>query len=75
VIPFVVHHTIAGPKGRGFKSHSHQHIFCFLCGLDRDGYALDEEEWSDNFLVELLMIRQVQLSRVWELVSQLVEET
>ena len=22
--------TIAGPKGRGFKSHSHQYIFCFL---------------------------------------------
>ena len=28
--------TIASPKGRGFKSHSHQHIFC----LPRGGHHL-----------------------------------
>jgi hypothetical protein len=26
VIPIMVHQQYAGPKGRGFKSHSHQHV-------------------------------------------------
>jgi hypothetical protein len=29
----MVHHAFAGPKGRGFKSHSHQHVhFLLSCG-------------------------------------------
>jgi hypothetical protein len=46
----LVHQQYAGPKGRGFKSHSHQHLLLsFLLGCVRVG--LEIVWWGTNFLL------------------------